>query len=311
MTSEISSSTRFLHALEMGLGAWEWGDRIMWQYGRTHTEEDIRAAFQVSVQEGIRFIDTAEVYGSGRSERLLGEFVRETQQTVLIATKFFPMPWRLSKDSVPRALRRSLERLGVESVDLYQIHWPTPLLSIETMMDGMTLGVEKGWTRTVGVSNFSSTQMINAYSALARNKIALASNQVHFSLLNRDAEKSGLLARARELGVRVIAHSPLEMGILSGKYAPGHLPPGPRAAQYSGLLPSLAPLFKLMTEIGQDHGGKTNVQVALNWVVCKGALPIPGAKNAEQAQQNAGSLGWRLTDEQVARLDEASDAALA
>ena len=231
MTSEISSSTRFLHALEMGLGAWEWGDRIMWQYGRTHTEEDIRAAFQVSVQEGIRFIDTAEVYGSGRSERLLGEFVRETQQTVLIATKFFPMPWRLSKDSVPRALRRSLERLGVESVDLYQIHWPTPLLSIETMMDGMTLGVEKGWTRTVGVSNFSSTQMINAYSALARNKIPLASNQVHFSLLNRDAEKSGLLARARELGVRVIAHSPLEMGILSGKYTPEHLPPGPRAAQ--------------------------------------------------------------------------------
>ena len=115
MTSEISSSTRFLHAIEMGLGAWEWGDRIMWQYGRTHTEEDIRAAFQVSVQEGIRFIDTAEVYGSGRSERLLGEFVRETQQTVLIATKFFPMPWRLSKDSVPRALRRSLERLGVET----------------------------------------------------------------------------------------------------------------------------------------------------------------------------------------------------
>jgi aryl-alcohol dehydrogenase-like predicted oxidoreductase len=311
MASEISSSTRFLHAIEMGLGAWEWGDRIMWQYGRTHTEEDVRAAFQVSVQEGIRFIDTAEVYGSGRSERLLGEFVRETQQTVLIATKFFPMPWRLSKDSVPRALRRSLERLGVESLDLYQIHWPTPLLSIESMMDGMVLCVEQGWTRTVGVSNFSSSQMMNAYSALARNKIPLASNQVHFSLLNRDAEKDGLLARARELGVRVIAYSPLEMGILSGKYASGQLPPGPRAAQYAGVLPRLAPLFKVMTEIGQDHGGKANVQVALNWVVCKGALPIPGAKNADQAQQNAGSLGWRLTEEQVARLDEASDAALA
>ena len=308
--SEISSSTRFLHAIEMGLGAWEWGDRIMWQYGRTHTEDDVRAAFQVSVAEGIRFVDTAEVYGSGRSERLLGAFIRELQQPVLIATKFFPMPWRFTKDSVPRALRRSLERLGTESVDLYQIHWPTPLPTIDTMMDGLVLCVDKGWARTVGVSNFSSTQMINAYSALARHSLPLASNQVHFSLLNREVEKSGLLARARELGVRLIAYSPLEMGILSGKYSSEHLPPGPRGTQYADLLPRLGPLLKLMTEIGQDHGGKASVQVAINWVICKGALPIPGAKNADQALQNAGSLGWRLTDEEVARLDEASDAAL-
>ncbi len=303
----IPSETRFLHAIELGLGVWQWGDRVLWQYGRTHSEEDVRQAFEVSIAEGIRFMDTAEVYGSGNSERLLGHFIQEMGQPAVIATKFFPFPWRLSKRSLPQALKHSLERLGAESVDLYQIHWPTPLMSIDRMMEGLALCLEKGWTRTVGISNFDPTRMLSAYSALARLKIPLASNQVHYSLLDRDVEKSGLLARCHELGIRLIAYSPLEMGLLTGKYSPQQRPAGPRAAQYAWILPRLAPLLKLMTAIGQDHGGKSNAQVALNWVICKGALPIPGAKNAEQAQQNAGALGWRLTEEQVAQLDEASD----
>jgi aryl-alcohol dehydrogenase-like predicted oxidoreductase len=306
--SEISSETRFLHAIEMGLGAWQWGDRVMWQYGRTHSEEDVRQAFETSVAEGIRFVDSAEVYGSGNSERLLGRFIKETEQPVLVATKFFPFPWRFTKNALPRALKHSLDRLGMESVDLYQIHWPSPLFPIETMMDGFALCVEKGLARTVGVSNFNPTQMMTAYSVLARHKIQLASNQVHYSLLNRKVEKNGLLARCQELGVRLIAYSPLEMGLLTGKYDPQHPPAGPRGSQYTSLLGKIGPLLKLMTEIGQDHGGKSNAQVALNWTICKGTMPIPGAKNAEQALQNAGALGWRLTEEQVQRLDEASDA---
>ncbi len=306
--SDISTETRFLHAVEMGLGAWQWGDRVMWQYGSAYSEEDVRKAFEISIAEGIRFIDTAEVYGAGNSERLLGRFITESEQPALIATKFFPFPWRLTKNSIPRALKRSLERLGAEGVDLYQIHWPSPLFSIEKMAEGLALCVEKGWTRTVGVSNFDPTQMLTAYSALARHKIPLAANQVHFSLLNRDVEKNGLAARCRELGIRLIAYSPLEKGLLTGKYTSQEIPPGPRGTQYADLLPRIDPLLKMMTEIGQDHGGKSNAQVALNWVICKGALPIPGAKNAEQAQQNAGALGWQLTEDQVAKLDEASDA---
>jgi aryl-alcohol dehydrogenase-like predicted oxidoreductase len=308
--TEISNETRFLHAVEMGLGAWQWGDRVMWQYGSTHTDEDIRKAFDVSLTEGIRFIDTAEVYGSGRSERLLGQFLKDTEQPVLVATKFFPMPWRLFKNSIPRALKRSLERIGTEAVDLYQIHWPSPILSVDNMMEGMVLCVEKGWTRTVGVSNFNATQMMTAYSALARHNIPLASNQVHYSLLNRKVEKNGLLARCKELGVRLIAYSPLEMGMLTGKYTPENPPAGTRNATYTSMLHKIQPLLKLMTEIGQDHGGKSNAQVALNWLICKETLPIPGAKNAAQALQNAGALGWRLTEEQVAKLDEISDEAM-
>jgi aryl-alcohol dehydrogenase-like predicted oxidoreductase len=178
------------------------------------------------------------------------------------------------------------------------------------MMDGLVMCVEKGWTRTVGVSNFDGTQMMNAYSALARHKIQLASNQVHYSLLNRAVEKNGLLERCKELGVRVIAYSPIEKGILTGKYTAENLPTGMRGPMYSELIPRIAPLLKLMTEIGQDHGGKSNGQVAINWTICKGTLPIPGAKTGDQAMQNAGALGWRLTDEQVAQLDETSDKVL-
>jgi aryl-alcohol dehydrogenase-like predicted oxidoreductase len=308
--TEISNETRFLHAVEMGLGAWQWGDRVMWQYGRTHSDEDIQKAFEASLQEGIRFIDTAEVYGSGRSERLLGQFLKAIDQPVLVATKFFPMPWRLTKNTVPTALQHSLERIGAESVDLYQIHWPSPLLSVDRMMEGMSICVEKGWTRTVGVSNFNATQMMTAYSALARHNIPLAANQVHYSLLRREVEKNGLLARCQELGVRLIAYSPLEMGLLSGKYSAENPPAGARGAQYASLLKKLPPLLRVMTAIGQDHGGKSNAQVALNWTICKGTLPIPGAKNESQALQNAGALGWRLTDEEVARLDEMSDEVL-
>ena len=306
--AEISSETRFLHAIEMGLGAWQWGDRVVWQYGHGYSEPDVQQAFLASLNEGIRFVDTAEIYGNGRSEQLLGQFLRETDQPILIATKFLPFPWRFGKNAFPRALKGSLGRLGVDRVDLYQIHWPTPLMSIDTMMDGLAECVKSGMTRTVGISNFGQTKMLAAYSALARHNIPLASNQVHYSLLNRTVEKNGTLARCKELGIRLIAYSPIEMGLLTGKYGPESPPPGSRARIYTGLLLKIGPLLKLMTEIGQYHGGKSNTQVALNWVICKGALPISGAKNAEQAQANAGGLGWKLTDEEVVRLDQVSDA---
>lgn len=308
MNDTVDNTTRFLHAIEMGLGAWQWGDRLIWQFGQTHKDDDCRSAFLAALEAGIRFVDTAEVYGSGRSERLLGQFLKETEQPVLVATKFFPMPWRLTKDTLPRALKHSLERMQVENVDLYQVHWPSPLLSTEVIADGLAACVEQGMTRTVGVSNFSPSQMLGAYSALARRGIPLASNQVKYSLLDRHIEKNGLLARCQELGIRVIAYSPLEMGLLSGKYTPENPPKGARGRRYAALLKKISPLLKAMTEIGQDHGGKSNTQVALNWCICKGTLPIPGAKNAEQAAQNAGALGWKLTEEEVARLDAVSQA---
>jgi aryl-alcohol dehydrogenase-like predicted oxidoreductase len=308
--SDISSETRFLHAIEMGLGAWQWGDRMVWQYGHGYGENEVHQAFEVSVNEGIRFIDTAEMYGNGLSERLLGRFIKETDQPVLIATKIVPWPWRFTKNSVINALKASLARLDVESVDLYQVHFPLPFVNTDRLMSALAECVKSGLTRTVGVSNFGQSRMVAAYSSLARHGVPLAANQVPYSLLNRKYEKDGTLARCKDLGIRMIAYSPIEKGLLAGKYSAENPPPGARARTYAKILPKLDALLKLMTLIGQDHGGKSNAQVALNWAICKGTLVIPGAKNAAQAQENAGALGWKLTEDEVARLDEASDRVL-
>ncbi|MCA1954241.1 MAG: aldo/keto reductase [Anaerolinea sp.] len=294
--------------VEMGLGTWSWGDRLFWGYGRGYRDDDIRQAYDASLQAGVFFMDTAEVYGQGRSETLLGKFLAETEQKVVVATKFMPYPWRLGRGSLKRALRNSLKRLGRASVDLYQIHWPFPPVQIEVWMDAMSEAVQAGLITAVGVSNYDRKQMQRAYDALIRQGVPLASNQVEYSLLDRRVEKNGLLKQCQEMGVTLIAYSPLAMGMLTGKYTPENPPQGFRARRYQArYLAAMKPLIDQLKRIGSDHAGKTAAQVALNWVICKGAVPIPGAKTLAQAQQNAAALGWRLSEEEVARLDEVSD----
>ncbi len=292
----------------VGIGTWAWGDRLVWGYGRSYTDADLREAFQAAVGAGLTFFDTAEIYGWGRAERLLGEFMGGGAG-VTVATKYLPFPWRLSRASLLKALRASLRRLGLRQVDLYQIHWPYPPLPVETWAEALADAVEAGLTRAVGVSNFSAPQMRRAYETLARRGIPLASNQVEYSLLHRRPERDGVMAACRELGVTLIAYSPLAMGVLSGKYSPERPPPGLRGRRYSPtVLKRLQPLLGLLREIGQAHGGKTPSQVALNWVLAKGALPIPGAKSARQVRENAGALGWQLAPDEVAALDAATQA---
>ena len=291
----------------MGIGTWAWGDTWFWQYGKGgYTDADLNVAYQASLAHGITFFDTAEMYGRGRSERLLGQFARKAGWSVVITTKFFPLPWRVSKGQLAGALRHSLDRLGLESVDLYQMHWPFPPVPIDTWMDAMADAVEAGLIRAVGVSNYNAEQTRRAYDALARRGVPLASNQVDYSLLQRKPETNGLLALCKQLNVTLIAYSPLAQGLLTGKYTPQNPPPGLRGRRYGGILAKIQPLTSLLREIGQAHGGKTPAQVALNWTISKGTVPIPGAKNARQAIDNAGALGWRLADAEVAALDAAS-----
>jgi aryl-alcohol dehydrogenase-like predicted oxidoreductase len=292
----------------LGIGAWAWGDKFIWQYGKGYAEPDVRSAFDASIAAGIDFFDTAEVYGFGVSERLLGQFIRESKQALVIATKFAPLPWRWRQQSIVEALRRSLRRLGVKRVDLYQIHFPLPPIPIETWMAGLADAVQAGLTRAVGISNYSAEQTRRAHAALAKRGIPLATNQVEYSLLDRNPERSGLVETCRELGVTIIAYSPIAMGMLTGKYTPENPPPGARSRQYNReYLKRIQPLLDLMRQIGQAQGGKTTSQVALNWLICKGTVPIPGAKNAQQAQENAGALSWRLKESEIAALDAATD----
>lgn len=291
----------------LGVGAWAWGDTAFWQYGKGgYSDADIAAAFQASLAHGVDFFDTAEVYGRGRSEQLVGQNARQAGWPVVIASKFFPFPWRLRKKQLLKALRGSLARLGMESIDLYQIHWPFPPVAIDTWMNGLADAVEAGLVRAVGVSNYNVAQTQRAHTALARRGIPLASNQVHYSLWQRKPETSGLLEVCRQLDVTLIAYSPLAQGLLTGKYTPDNPPPGLRGQRYRRDLRTVQPLVGLLREIGAACGGKTPAQVALNWAICKGTVPIPGAKNARQAMDNAGALGWRLSPGEVDALDRAS-----
>jgi aryl-alcohol dehydrogenase-like predicted oxidoreductase len=299
----MEATMSILDGIELGIGNWAWGDSRFWG-NEPHKEDNARQAFQTSLESGIRFFDTAETYGWHKAERLLGQFMRETDQSVIVATKFMPLPWR----DLSKALRASLQRLGLPQVDLYQIHWPLPFRPIEMWMEGLADAVEGGWTRAVGVSNYNVDQTRRAYEALAKRGIPLASNQVEYSLLSRQIERNGLIDFCRDHNIKIIAYSPLGQGLLTGKYTPDNPPKGlARRQKSSKHLDTIQPLIGLMREIGEAHGGKTPAQVALNWTICKGTLPIPGAKNAKQASQNAGALGWRLSPDQIAVLDRVSD----
>ena len=295
----------------LGFGTWAWGDRLMWGYGKGYSESDLREAFEAVLASGVNFFDTAEVYGLGRSERMLGRFVREDPEIepedLVIASKFMPFPFRLGKFFLRRALRHSLDRLDMARVDLYQMHFPLPPIPIAAWMDAMADAVADGLVRAVGVSNYDLVQMGKAHRALASRGVPLAANQVEYSLLHRQPEINGVLQLCRDLDVTLIAYSPLAKGVLTGKYTPENPPPGPRSRIYDReFLERVQPLIAEMREIGAAHGDKTPVQVALNWTICKGAAPIPGVKNVRHVKQNAGALGWCLTEDEVAALDDLS-----
>jgi aryl-alcohol dehydrogenase-like predicted oxidoreductase len=315
MAETISIGKTDLNVPPLGLGTWQWGDQGMWQYGAGYSQNDVEAAYRESRAAGITFFDTAEIYGRGLSEKILGPLVQAERNAVTVATKFAPWPYRLTASTLPKALDASLGRLGLAQVDLYQIHWPWgAMISIERLMDAMADQVERGKVRTVGVSNYTASHMRRAHAALAKRGISLASNQVHYSLLHRKPEQNGVLAACRELNVRLIAYSPLEKGALTGKYHQGVTVSGARKGTRHfrpAALQASAPLIDVMTKIGEAHGGKTPAQVSLNWLIHQGALPIPGAKNASQAASNAGALGWSLTDEEFEQITQAANKAIA
>lgn len=303
-----------LNDIELGIGTWAWGDTLFWGYGQNYQEDDIAQAFEAILNTPNILLDTAEVYGMGRSESFIGQFDAAHDGEALVATKFFPFPWRWHARTLTDALKDSLHRLNRAQVMLYQIHWPFPPVSIETWVNALADAAESGLTQHIGVSNYDAAQTQRAVDALAPRGIPLVSNQVKYSLLDRKIEKNGLLALCKQLGVRVIAYSPLEQGLLTGKYTPENPPPGARGLQTRQKLEAIQPLIATMRDIGKAYAEngvvKTPAQVAINWCICKGTLPIPGAKNAKQAQQNLGALGWQLKPEEIAILDTLSDEVL-
>ena len=293
----------------LGVGTWAWGDKGTWGmggYDASLSEATITDAWEACLAAGVVFFDTAEVYGRGESERIIGRLLARdptARERVVIATKFMPSPWKVNvTSSLLAAARKSRERLGVDSIDLYQIHGPISLRSHDAIADALASAHSEGIVRAVGVSNYSEKETRAMDAALRRRGLRLASNQVEFSLLRTMPLRVGLVDACRELGVVVLAYSPIGQGRLTGKYSAAHPPPGKRNFSKHPWA-DVDNVVAELRRIGAAHEGRNPSQVALAYLIAKGAVPIPGAKNRAQAEQNAGALGWRMTDDELAALD--------
>jgi aryl-alcohol dehydrogenase-like predicted oxidoreductase len=292
----------------LAFGTWAQGDSAFWGYGARHGPAEAVDVFTAALDGGVRFFDSAEVYGHGESERILGALARRAGVPLVLATKFAPLAGRGGAGAFPGALAGSLKRLGVRRVDLYLAHWADRAeVSIPALMDAFAGAVRRGFVRAVGVSNFTAAELREAHAALARHGVPLAAQQVRYSALDRGPERDGVLAACRELDVTLLAYSPLAQGVLAGAYTAEHPPPGPRAA-LPGFSPArlraAAPLVALLRAIGAARGGRGPEQVALNWLRAKpGVIPVVGATSGEQARRCAASLEWSLTADEAARID--------
>jgi aryl-alcohol dehydrogenase-like predicted oxidoreductase len=305
-----------LRVPRLGVGAMTWGEPrglarfhpAKLAYGGAHGYEEENRALEASLGAGVDLLDTAAFYSGGASEARVGELAKD--RDVLIASKF-PSGIRFQADDFPRELEASLNRLGRSSIDVYQHHFPARV-SIPDLMSHMADAVEAGKVTAVGVSNYSAAQMRQAHAALAERGVPLASNQVEYSLLHRQPETNGVLDACRELGVTLIAYTPLAGGMLTGKYSVENRPTGfyrrvlPRYRRKA--LDALQPVVGLLREIG-DRYSKTPSQVAIRWLIENPiVLPIPGAKNGDQATNNAAALSFSLAAEEVAALSDATRA---
>jgi len=261
----------------------------------------------------INWFDTAEYYGWGRSERTLRKALENNgirDEEVHIATKWWPAP--RTANNIRKTIHQRLMNLEGYSIGLHQVHWPWSFSSPEAQMNAMADLVDEGKVKAVGVSNFSAQYTSRSHAALQRRGLGLASNQVHFNLIYRKIETNGILDAARDLGVTIIAYSPLASGLLSGKFNQNpeilRRTPIARRANLTRQIRKVQPLVEAMDEMAKRHG-VTISQVALNWTVNfhgDTVVAIPGATSPRHVEEFAGVMSFRLTDEEMNRLDELS-----
>ncbi|XP_029130787.1 pyridoxal reductase, chloroplastic isoform X2 [Cajanus cajan] len=268
----------------MGFGTWAWGNQFLWGYQES-MDNELQQVFNMAVDNGINLFDTADSYGTGRlngqSEKLLGRFIREfqeqkgSQRDIVIATKFAAYPWRLTPGQFVNACRASLDRMQIDQIGIGQLHWST--------------------------ANYAPLQEIALWDGL----VAMY-EKVQFSLISMGKDQLEIKSICDSLGIRMIAYSPLGLGMLTGKYSPSELPSGPRALLFKQILPGLDPLLSSLRNIANKRR-KTMSQVAINWCICKGTVPIPGVKSIKQVEENLGALGWRLSSDELLQLEYAAN----
>ena len=292
----------------IGVGTIGWGDASR-GFGTTFREKDAFDAFQRARKSGINFFDTAEVYGykgqkyEQSAEEILGRFVKNDdsiiKDEVVVGSKVFTIPWtnalmgggiRLGKESLVKAGKESVKRMGGRRMDLWSIHFPFPSFSQDALMSALEESLDLGLKRAVGVSNYNTEQLERAFEILEKRGIPLASNQIEYSVVNRKAEKEGLIQSCLDRDVKVVAHSPL------------------KALKTTEIEEKYVIMNKLCEFIGQvNGGGKSKVSVMLNYCMAKGTIPIPGVKRVEHIEDIENAMGWTLDEESVLTIDEKMD----
>jgi aryl-alcohol dehydrogenase-like predicted oxidoreductase len=288
----------------IGLGTWQFGSRE-WGYGEPYAEQEARAIVRRAIELEVTLFDTAEIYGFGRSERILGEALGENRESVFLATKIFPVV-PVAPVVEQRAVA-SANRLGTRRLDLYQVHQPNPLVRDGTTMRGMRALQRVGLVGEVGVSNYSLDRWRGAEDALGSRVL---SNQVPYSLVARAPERD-LLPFAESTGHVVIAYSPLAQGLLSGRYHRASRPVNRVRATNPLFLPEnlerAGDLIASLREVADAHSA-TAAQIALAWVIRHPAVTaIPGASSVKQLESNVAAAEIELTDDEYQALQAASD----
>lgn len=311
MTTRVRLGASPLEVARLGVGCWAWGDRRYWRYGEDFGPHDVVDAFDAYTEAGLDLFDTAETYGAGRGEQILGWLARRCGRKLVIATKYAPIAGRGGPAAIRKGLLASMARLGGPRIDLYQLHWADrDEVPIAATMAVLAEAVHVGQIGAVGISNFRAGEMRDAHDALARHGVPLATVQVHYSLLHRTPEVDGIIDACRELGVTMLAYSPLEQGLLTGKYTTTLLASGPRgetASFAAANIDAAQTVLSTLRAIAAAYAVEP-AAAALAWLLAKSPpiVPLVGAKNGGQARRNAEALTLRLDDAAIAALDAVS-----
>jgi len=307
-----------LRVSPVGLGCWQFsrGKGIGGSYWPPLPDKVTAEIVRRSLEGGVNWFDTAEAYGWGASEEILAQtlaMLGKTPGDVLIATKWWPAP-RTAR-SITRTIGRRKETLNGFPIALYQVHQPVSFSSVEREMDAMADLAARGEIRFVGVSNFNRNRMCRAAARLRAHGLSLVSNQMRYNLMDRRIEFNGVLEAARELGISIIAYSPLAQGVLTGRF---HRTDRVEKKSigvrrflkdfHAASLEKSRPLVRLLEEIGAKHGS-TCAQVALAWLLAfqgEMIVVIPGATRPDQAQENAGAMNLTLAGDEIAEIDRES-----
>lgn len=294
---------------KIALGAWSWGagaaggDQV---FGNHLFEKDLQPVFDKAMGCGLTLWDTAAVYGEGSSERILGNFVKNTaRENIILSTKFTPQIASDSETAMQDMLDGSKERLHTDRIDIYWIHNP---MNVEKWTPYLIPLAKSGQIRSIGVSNYSLAEIKRANEILAAEGLKVSAVQNHFSLIHRSSERAGILDYCKENGITFYAYMVLEQGALTGKYNKEHpFPVGTgRGDSYNPHLAEIETLVTELKKIGEKYAASP-AQIATAWAIAKGTLPIIGVTKVRQVEEAAASAQITLTAEEIDRLEKLGD----